>query len=92
VAAAASDIGRALTIELSDTTLRFDRDVKAPLYARHGVPETWILDLRANRLLRFRRSTAARDPIAAQGDFARTSIDTLPGIAIDLAPLRDASA
>ena len=30
---------------MSDTTLRYDRDVKVPLYARHGVPEVWIVDV-----------------------------------------------
>ena len=40
-----------LVIEVSDTTLRYDREVKVPLYARHGVPETWIVDLRHQRLL-----------------------------------------
>ncbi len=35
-----------LLIEVSaDTTLRYDREVKLPLYARAGIPEVWILDL-----------------------------------------------
>lgn len=34
-----------LVIEVSDTTLRKDLHVKVPLYARHGVPEVWIIDL-----------------------------------------------
>jgi Uma2 family endonuclease len=34
-----------LVIEVSDTTLRHDREHKAPLYARHGIPEYWIVDL-----------------------------------------------
>jgi len=34
-----------LLIEVSDSTLRYDRDIKAPLYARHGIPETWIIDV-----------------------------------------------
>jgi Uma2 family endonuclease len=34
-----------LIIEVSDSTLRYDRDVKVPLYARHNVPEVWIVDL-----------------------------------------------
>jgi len=33
----------ALVIEISHSTLRFDRRVKAPLYARAGVPEYWIV-------------------------------------------------
>jgi len=34
-----------LLIEVADTSVRFDRDVKIPLYARHGVQEVWLLDL-----------------------------------------------
>jgi len=41
-----------LAIEVADTTLRFDRTVKAPLYARHGVPELWIVDVEGKVLLR----------------------------------------
>ena len=32
-------------IEVSDTTLSYDRNVKLPLYARAGIPEAWIVDL-----------------------------------------------
>jgi Uma2 family endonuclease len=41
-----------LLIEVSDSTLRYDREVKAALYARHGVPELWIMDLQARLVLR----------------------------------------
>ncbi|MFZ1494443.1 MAG: Uma2 family endonuclease [Candidatus Competibacter denitrificans] len=34
-----------LLIEVSDTTARFDRTVKIPLYARHGVAEVWLVDV-----------------------------------------------
>jgi Uma2 family endonuclease len=34
-------------IEVSDTRLRYDREVKLRLYASHGVPEVWIVDLAA---------------------------------------------
>ena len=34
-----------LVIEVSDTTLEYDRKVKAPLYARAGVPEVWVVNL-----------------------------------------------
>lgn len=44
----ASDV--LLLIEVSDSTLRYDRQVKVPLYARHGVPEVWIVDLTGNEL------------------------------------------
>ena len=34
-----------LLIEVSDTTLSYDRNVKLPLYARSGIPEVWVVDL-----------------------------------------------
>jgi Uma2 family endonuclease len=34
-----------LLVEVADSSLRYDRKVKLPLYAEHGVPEVWIVDL-----------------------------------------------
>lgn len=34
-----------LLIEVSDSTLAYDRRTKMPLYARHGVRESWIVNL-----------------------------------------------
>jgi Uma2 family endonuclease len=34
-----------LLIEVADSSIRYDREVKAPLYARYGVPEYWLLNL-----------------------------------------------
>jgi Uma2 family endonuclease len=34
-----------LLIEISDSSLRCDRKVKLPLYAQHGIPEVWIIDV-----------------------------------------------
>jgi Uma2 family endonuclease len=42
-----------LVIEVADTSLRFDRNVKIPLYARQGVPEAWIVDLRGDAVLTY---------------------------------------
>jgi Uma2 family endonuclease len=39
-----------LIIEVSDTTLKYDREVKAPLYAIAGINEYWIINLIDNRL------------------------------------------
>ena len=35
-----------LIVEVADTTLAY----KAPLYARHGIPEAWLVDLENKRL------------------------------------------
>ncbi|TCZ56708.1 Uma2 family endonuclease [Roseicella aquatilis] len=37
-----------LLVEVADSSLRFDRGVKLPLYARHKVPEVWIVNLGDN--------------------------------------------
>ena len=34
-----------LVIEVSDSTLEYDRKVKVPLYARAGIPEAWVVNL-----------------------------------------------
>jgi Uma2 family endonuclease len=39
-----------LVIEVSDTTLGYDRKIKVPLYARSGIPETWIVNLPEKRI------------------------------------------
>ncbi|MBK5963855.1 hypothetical protein CCR95_07085 [Thiocystis minor] len=45
-----------LIVEVSDTTLAYDRDVKLPLYARAGIPEVWLLDAQSGELTVYRES------------------------------------
>ncbi|NUO00305.1 MAG: Uma2 family endonuclease [Saprospiraceae bacterium] len=35
-----------LIIEIADSTLAYDRDIKSVLYAESGVPEFWLIDLK----------------------------------------------
>jgi Uma2 family endonuclease len=42
-----------LVIEIADSSLRYDRDVKASLYARHGIIEYWLVDLAAGTVARY---------------------------------------
>ncbi|MFO1430795.1 MAG: Uma2 family endonuclease [Candidatus Competibacteraceae bacterium] len=39
-----------LLIEVADTTLKYDRNIKIPLYARSGIPEVWLIDIQNQRL------------------------------------------
>ena len=41
-------------IEVADSTLRRDRDLKVPVYGRSGVQEYWILDVQERCLYVFR--------------------------------------
>lgn len=43
----------ALLVEVSDSTLLIDRDIKGPLYARNGVETYWIVDVQRQRVLVF---------------------------------------
>lgn len=43
-----------LVIEIGDSSLRYNREVKTPLYAAHGVPEVWLVDLKQRRLELYR--------------------------------------
>ena len=42
-----------LIIEVSGASLRYDHDVKMPLYAKHGIPEAWVIDLEHRQLTRY---------------------------------------
>jgi Uma2 family endonuclease len=37
-----------LIVEVADTSLAYDRDVKLPLYAKQGIPEAWLVNLPNN--------------------------------------------
>ena len=37
-----------LVVEVSDTTLSYDQNIKLPLYARAGISEAWIVDLQGD--------------------------------------------
>ena len=39
-----------LAIEVSDSTLRYDRLTKTLLYAEYGVPEVWVINVKKNLL------------------------------------------
>lgn len=39
-----------LVVEVADTTADFDRKFKIPIYARAGIPETWLMDLELEQI------------------------------------------
>ena len=43
-----------LVIEVSDSSLRYDHEIKLPIYAAALVPEVWIENLSANEILVYR--------------------------------------
>jgi Uma2 family endonuclease len=43
-----------LLVEVADTTVEFDREIKIPLYAQSGVREVWLVDLSQNAIAVYR--------------------------------------
>lgn len=77
-----------LLIEVADSSVRFDLDVKQPLYARHGVAELWVIDLDAGVLLRHRKPAA--DAYALVEELTRPGLltpDAAPSLVLDLSSL-----
>jgi len=46
-----------LLVEVSDTSADYDREVKLPLYARHGIAEVWLVGLETEVVEVFRSPT-----------------------------------
>lgn len=73
-----------LLIEVSDVTARYDRQIKVPLYACHGIPEVWLIDLHCQCVEIYRHP---REGHYLQADTYRTgsvSPQQLPEMTIDI--------
>lgn len=42
-----------LVVEIAESSIEYDRDVKAPVYAAAGIAEYWLADLNANVVWRY---------------------------------------
>ncbi len=72
-----------LLIEVSDSSLRFDRTIKPPLYAAAGIPESWIFDLKAARIERHTEPhMGGYASVKSAGAGEKLASTTLPGLTI----------
>jgi len=79
-----------LLVEVSDTTLRFDRGVKLALYARHAISEVWIVDIEATQVHCMRKPNGEVYEETMSFDAAASiEVAALPGIKIKLSELFD---
>jgi Uma2 family endonuclease len=77
-----------LIVEVADSSLGYDRDNKLPLYAHHGIPEVWLVDVENRNFTVYREP----QPDGYAHSHALESLDCveLPGIggvAVDLGGL-----
>jgi Uma2 family endonuclease len=74
-----------LIVEVAASSLRFDRRKKVPLYARHAVPEVWLVDLGRERLVRYRSPERGTYSLIDEPDMhASLAVGALERVAIDL--------
>ena len=72
-----------LVIEVSETSVEYDSEVKLPLYARAGIPEAWLVNLPEQRIEvhsrpvdnEYRQSARYRS-----GDSLASSVISAPGL------------
>ncbi len=77
-----------LLIEVSDTTIKFDRAVKAPLYAETGIPEFWIVNISEAVIEVYRRPQGDAYAEIDRAVRGRTlPIPALPGVTIAVADI-----
>ncbi len=77
-----------LLIEVAESSLRLDRDLKLGVYARSGVPEVWLVDLRGSGILCYRSPGPARyRESGPPTDLGRVPVPGLPGLLLDLSAL-----
>jgi Uma2 family endonuclease len=74
-----------LVVEVADSSARYDRAIKMPLYARRGITELWIVDLDAG-LLRMYSQPQGDDYLHANATATPgvVGIVALPGVTLDL--------
>ena len=70
-----------LIVEVAASSLAYDRGLKLALYARHAIPEVWIVNLAAQEIEVFRKPASDRYQLSTRVD--RTGlleIEALPGV------------
>lgn len=74
-----------LLIEVADASIDYDRRVKIPLYARHGIPEVWLVDLVEGRAFEAFREPAETGYREVRGYNPGETVQPIfvPDVAID---------
>ena len=72
---------------LSESTRQRDLNVKLPVYARNGVREAWMADLRAESVAKYIGDGQSMTLARVYGPDDVLTSDAMPGVAIDLGPI-----
>ncbi len=76
-----------LLIEVSETSLAYDRGRKLALYAKFGVAEVWIIDLAGAAIEIYRQPKEGAYALTERRTGGSLTPDLVPSVAIDVAAL-----
>ena len=76
-----------LLIEVSDSSLAYDRGRKLALYAKFGVAEVWIIDIAGSALEIYRQPKEGAYALMERRTSGSLTPDRVPSVAIDVAAL-----
>ncbi len=86
----ASDV--LLIIEVADTSIDYDADIKIPLYARNNIPEVWIFDIHCQQLVTHtKRTQNGYQQIQTPADYSQIKLSFIEDLCIDLSFLREST-
>ena len=78
-----------LVIEVADTSLAYDLGTKVPLYARHGIPEVWVIDAATRQTRVFRRPVGSGGTGSSGGSGYAEEVGVEPHEAVSCAGVVD---
>jgi Uma2 family endonuclease len=78
-----------LAIEVADTSLAYDLGTKVPLYARHGIPEVWVIDAATRQTRVFRRPVGSGGTGSSSGSGYAEEMGVEPHEAVSCAGVVD---
>jgi Uma2 family endonuclease len=76
-----------LLVEVSDSSLAYDRGAKLALYARFGVAEVWIIDIAGSAAEIYRQPKERVYSLTERRTGGSLTPDLVPSVAIDVAAL-----
>ena len=75
----------ALVVEVAETSLRYDRETKLPLYAKAGIPEVWLLDLNGETVEVYSApGSSGYTRVERYGHGQELRSESLPDLALDV--------
>jgi len=74
-----------LIMEVADTSLSYDRDLKGPRYARAGIPEYWLVDLPGEAIEVYTALGKGRYQLRKRAERGEIVVSqTIPGLTLDV--------